>query len=259
MIIWVLDSESGIKLLFKSFLKTNVDEDIVSGFLTAFHHFSVEEFKESIDSIEMGGLRWVYLLYPECNLLFVAADTRDIGTEILKSRLNVIKSSFVKEFKPVWKKRGNSWDGNFNVFTPFLKILEDYYNQWEMVENLTPLANFFDIMGIFQNLFISLRRIIEKKMYSKSRNIILNTIKNEYDTFKNQKDFKNKPEIVNITFSIEEWFNIIDQNLIKCDQALVVVVLKSILIFIIKTLQQVKGKILCFKYFSEEKIYSHNS
>ncbi len=54
MIIWILESDSGVKLLYKSFLKTNADEDIVSGFLTAFHHFSMVEFNQSIDSIEMG-------------------------------------------------------------------------------------------------------------------------------------------------------------------------------------------------------------
>ena len=77
MIIWVLDSESGTKLLYRSFLKTDADEDIMSGFLTAFHHFSMVEFKESLDSIEMGGLRWVYIEEEKYQLLFVAADTKN--------------------------------------------------------------------------------------------------------------------------------------------------------------------------------------
>ena len=49
MIIWILENDSGVKLLYKSFLKTDADEDIVSGFLTAFNHFSVMEFNQSID------------------------------------------------------------------------------------------------------------------------------------------------------------------------------------------------------------------
>ncbi|HEY0089198.1 MAG TPA: hypothetical protein VGB37_10155, partial [Candidatus Lokiarchaeia archaeon] len=186
MIIWILEAESGIKLLFKSFLKTNVDEDIVSGFLTAFHHFTLEEFKQSLDSLEMAGLRWIYLLEQDYNLLFVAADTKNIGTEVLKSRLDIIRRSFVEKFKQVWIKRGETWDGNINIFAPFLKELEDYYNQWEMVEHLTPLANFFDILGIFQNLLILLRKIIDNKMYSKARNDILDRIEKEYNTFKIQ-------------------------------------------------------------------------
>ena len=255
MIIWILEAESGIKLLFKSFLKTKVDEDIVSGFLTAFHHFTLEEFKQSLDSLEMAGLRWIYLLEQDYNLLFVAADTKNIGTEVLKSRLDIIRRSFVEKFKQVWIKRGETWDGNINIFAPFLKELEDYYNQWEMVEHLTPLANFFDILGIFQNLLILLRKIIDNKMYSKARNDILDRIEKEYNTFKIQDNIRNKPEVANITYTKEEWFNIMDQNLIKCDQELVVVILKSIMMLIVKTLQAVKGNMLCFKYFSEEKVY----
>ena len=45
MNLWVIDSDSGINLLYKSFMVAVADEDIVSGFLTAFHHFSMEEFK----------------------------------------------------------------------------------------------------------------------------------------------------------------------------------------------------------------------
>ena len=255
MIIWILEAESGTKLLFKSFLKTVVDDDIVSGFLTAFHHFTLEEFKQSLDSLEMAGLRWIYLLEQDYNLLFVAADTKNIGTEVLKSRLDIIRRSFVEKFKQVWIKRGEKWDGNINIFAPFIKELEDYYNQWEMVENLTPLAKIFDILGIFQNLLILLRKIIDNKMYSKSKNEILNRIEKEYNTFKNQDNVRNKPEVANITYTKEEWFNIMDQNLVKCDQELVVVILKSIMMLIVKTLQDVKGKILCFMYFSEEKVY----
>jgi len=78
MIIWILNSESGIKILYKSFLKTDADEDIVSGFLTAFNHFSMEEFHQSLESIEMGGLRWIYILEPKFKLLFVVADVKEV-------------------------------------------------------------------------------------------------------------------------------------------------------------------------------------
>ena len=130
MIIWILDSDSGIKLLYKSFLKTDADSDIVSGFLTACNHFSLEEFKHSLQSIEMGGLRCIYILEPAYKLLFVAADVKNMKTEILMGRLNVIKNAFLDRFVKIWKKRGKSWDGDLNVFNPFIEEIEDYYNQW---------------------------------------------------------------------------------------------------------------------------------
>ncbi len=256
MIIWILDSESGIKLLYRSFLKTDADEDIVSGFLTAFNHFSMIEFKESLDSIEMGGLRWVYILEQDYQLLFVAADTKHIKTEILKARLNVIKNAFIKKFKPIWKKNGH-WDGNINRFQPFLKEIEDYYNHWGEVENLAQVADFFDILGIFQKVLIQIRNIIEKKMYSKSKKMVLNKIEYMYNEFKAGEEFKKNPELENISFTKDSWFNIIDIDLIKCDMELVISSLKSILSQIINILKEVKGNNLCFKYFSEVNIYAY--
>jgi hypothetical protein len=257
MIIWILDAESGVKLLYKSFLKTDADEDIVSGFLTAFHHFSMVEFKESLDSIEMGGLRWVYILEEKYKLLFVAADTKNVKTEMLMGRLNVIRNSFIKEFEPTWVKKGRTWDGNINVFLPFLKEIEDYYDQWGEVEDLEQVADFFDILGIFQKIFIMIRNVVENKMYSKSKNMILNKIEAMYNTFTVHEDFKNTPELKNITFNKESWFNFIDINLIKTDKDLVLKILKSFLSETVSILQDVKGRNLCLKYFSDEKIYAY--
>ncbi|MBA7514467.1 hypothetical protein ES705_06497 [subsurface metagenome] len=257
MIIWIVESDSGIKLLYKSFLKTDADEDIVSGFLTAFNQFSIMEFKQSIDSIEMGGLRWIYIVEPKYNLLFVAAGTKEMKTEILKTRLDVIKNAFIKEFDPVWEKKGHNWDGDINIFLPFLKLIEDYYSQWQEVETLTQTADFFDILGIFQNIFIMLRNIIEKKMYSRSKNEILDQINLVYESYQNQDACKNEPELKNISFSKESWFDIIDINLIKCDKELVINSLKYFLTQVVKVLKEVKGDNLCLKYFREEKVYRY--
>jgi hypothetical protein len=257
MIIWILESDSGIKLLYKSFLKTDADADIVSGFLTAFNHFSVMEFKQSIDSIEMGGLRWIYISEPKYNLLFVAAGTKEMTTDILKNRLEVIKNAFIKEFDKVWEKKGHNWDGDINIFNPFLKLIEDYYYQWREVETLTQTADFFDILGIFQNIFIMLRNIIENKMYSKSKNEILSIIDHIYAEFKETEDFKCEPELENITFTKDEFFSIIDINLIKCDKDLVIDNLKHLLTHVVNSLKDVKGNNSCLKYFREEKVYSY--
>ncbi|MFW9949249.1 MAG: hypothetical protein ACFFKA_03865 [Candidatus Thorarchaeota archaeon] len=257
MIIWILNSDSGIKLLYKSFLKTDADEDIVSGFLTAFHHFSMEEFHQSLESIEMGGLKWIYTLEPKFKLLFVAADVKSVKTDILRGRLNVIKVAFLKEFEPVWIKKKHSWDGNMNVFLPFLKVIEDYYGQWEEVESISQVADFFDILGVFQQIFIILRNILEDKMYTKSKNLVLNQIEKAYNKLKKQEEYKQQPELENITFTKEDWFNIIDINLLKCEKEVITKYLKSILYETVHILQDVKGKNLCLKYFSEERVYSY--
>lgn len=257
MIIWILNSESGIKILYKSFLKTDADEDIVSGFLTAFHHFSMEEFHQSLESIEMGGLRWIYILEPKFKLLFVVADVKEVKTEILMGRLNVLKEAFLKEFEKVWIKKKHSWDGNMKIYMPFLKVIEDYYGQWEEVESLTQVADFFDILGVFQQIFILLRNILENKMYTKSKHIILDRIQKVYNNFREEEEYKSQPELENITFSKESWFNIIDISLLKCEKDVITKYLKLFLHGTVSILIKVKGKNLCLKYFHEERIYSY--
>jgi len=257
MIIWILNSDSGIKLLYKSFLKTDADEDIVSGFLTAFHHFSMEEFHQSLESIEMGGLKWIYTLEPKFKLLFVTADVRSEKTGILMGRLNVIKEAFLKEFEPVWIKKKRSWDGNMNVYLPFLKVIEDYYGQWEEVETISQVADFFDVLGVFQQMFIKLRNILENKMYTKSKSSVLNQIEKAYNKLKKQEEYVQQPELENITFTKEAWFNIIDINLLKCEKEIITKYLKSLLYETVHILDDVKGRSLCLKYFSEEKVYSY--
>jgi hypothetical protein len=257
MIIWILNSDSGIKLLYKSFLKTDADEDIVSGFLTAFHHFSMEEFHQSLESIEMGGLKWIYTLEPKFKLLFVAADIKSVKTEILSGRLYVIKEAFLKEFEPVWIKKKHSWDGNMNVYLPFLKVIEDYYGQWEEVESISQVADFFDVLGVFQQIFIMLRNILENKMYSKSKYSILYAIEKAYKKLKKQEEYMQQPELDNITFSKDSWFNIIDINLLKCEKEVITKYLKALLYETVHILHDEKGKNLCLRYFSEERVYSY--
>jgi len=238
-------------------LKTDADEDIVSGFLTAFHHFSIEEFHQSLESIEMGGLKWIYILEPKFKLLFVVADVKEVKTEILRGRLDVLKVAFLKEFEKIWIKKKKSWDGNMNVYMPFLKVIEDYYGQWEEVESLNQVADFFDILGVFQQIFILLRNILEKKMYTKSKDLILDRIQKVYNKFKKEEEYKSQPELENITFSKESWFNIIDINLLKCEKEVITKYLKLFLQGTVSILKEVKGKNLCLKYFDEERVYSY--
>ena len=77
MNIWILDSESGITLLYKPYMDLPLDEDLVSSLLAALNQFTVFEFHKGIESIDMGGLRWVYLEDREANLLFVAAGEKE--------------------------------------------------------------------------------------------------------------------------------------------------------------------------------------
>jgi len=236
-------------------LKFSTDEDIISGFLTAFNQFSEVQFQQSLESIEMGGLRWVYTMEPSYNLLFVAAENKNIKTEMILGRLEAIKKAFIEEYGSLFKKRGDSWDGNVKIFLPFANVIEDYYNQWGEVETLTQVANLYDILRIFQQILIKLRNIVSTRMYSKSRNNILNKFEDAYNSLLQRKKFRNRPELKNVTFSKETWFNLVDIDLVKCDKEILIDYLKAVFRILITILVDIKGKNLCLKYFNEEKIY----
>ena len=101
-----------------------INEDLVSGLLTALNQFTIMEFKQGIESIDMGGLRWVYLLDKDSGLLYIAAGTKEDSAEILRARLNVIKQEFTRTYVEgdgtSWRKE---WDGNVEKFYPFKKIM----------------------------------------------------------------------------------------------------------------------------------------
>lgn len=257
MLIWILDSESGVKLLYTSLRDVNIDGDISSGFLTVFRQFFMIEFSEEIESIELGGLRWIYIYENNYKLLFIAADNKRNTTAIMRNRLEVIKNAFIKEYKNVWEERGKTWDGNIRTFYPFLETIENYYNQWEKVETLVSLADFFDVLGIFQNIFITIRNIIEKRMYSKSREAILEKIEASLIAMNKSKKFQNRCELENITFSTEDWITIVDSNLIDCDKEIVIEYLKSILSILVNSIEIKKGAIKCLQYFREEGIFPY--
>ncbi|MHA1468162.1 MAG: hypothetical protein ACTSP6_08815, partial [Promethearchaeota archaeon] len=179
-------------------------------------------------------------------------------TEMLKARLNVIRKSFIDEFKSVWKKKKKSWvNGDINIFLPYRDGIEDYYNQWVEAENLKDIANLFDLLRVFQQVLIILRTIIDKKMYSKSRNLILGQIEKKYKDLGKQSEYKNQPELKSITYTRDNWFDIIDANLIKCDYKVTLKYLERIIIQIVSVMKEIKGKDLCFKYFSEGELYAY--
>ncbi|HEY0088188.1 MAG TPA: hypothetical protein VGB37_05055, partial [Candidatus Lokiarchaeia archaeon] len=73
MNVWILDSDSGLTLLYKAYMDLSVNEDLVSGLLTALNQLTIVEFKGlGIEALDMGGLKWVYVLDKDLNLLFIA-------------------------------------------------------------------------------------------------------------------------------------------------------------------------------------------
>jgi hypothetical protein len=257
MNIWILDSQSGIKLIYKSFLKTNIDEFLVSGLLSAFNQFIMTEFHAPIESLEMGGFRWIYLPETEYNLLFVAADTKSVSTEKLKSKLNIIKESFINNYKQVWIKRGKTWTGNVTVFLPFLEEIENFYYDWEDAEIVMHLADFFELLGIFQHLLNLISKTIESNIQDEKRENIYKRIELIFEIFKNREDIKDDIELRKFSFSRESGFRIIEINHYNCDPIIVRDVLIKFIVAITDIIKEEVGEDLSLKYYREGQIYNY--
>jgi hypothetical protein len=221
MNIWILDSESGITLLYKSYLSLPLDEDLVSGLLAALNQFTVFEFQEGIESIDMGGLRWVYLEDKELKLLFVAASEKTVSSSILRARLNIIKQTFTAEYasdKDEWKAL---WKGNTDHFNPFKKVIEEYYSQWLTAENITTIAEFYDILGVFQQILNLLINLIEAHMIQSKKQRIYLRIENMFENYLSHDYVKLHPELSKFSFDPATGINIINIDPTNCDMLVV--------------------------------------
>ena len=75
--IWIIDDLSSTAVFYKNYTAMDLDQDLVSGLLSALHNFSEVELKhQGIESIQMSGLSWTYLDSKEYSLLLIGADDK---------------------------------------------------------------------------------------------------------------------------------------------------------------------------------------
>ncbi len=252
-----MESDSGITLLYKPYMDFSVNEDLVSGLLTALNQFTIVEFKQGIDSIEMGGLRWVYIQDKETNLLFIAADTKDVSADMLRSRLDVIRNTFIEQYlndKAYWLNR---WNGNVEIYKPFEKTIDEFYTQWKQAEHITTVAEFFDILGIFQQILNLVINVIESHLLPEKKEIIYNRIEDMFEHYAGHDYVRNNPELSKITFNRESGINIININPTNCDMFVVEKQIINLIRRIVDIIKSEDGFYSSLKYFIDENIFDY--
>lgn len=252
-----MDSNSGVTLLYKPYKEFSVNEDLVSGLLTALNQFTEVEFKQGIESIEMGGLRWVYLSDKTSNLLFIAADDKAVGSELIRSRLNVIKHAFLEEYvrdEEYWAK---SWIGNTDIFEPFKQVIDEYYTQWKQAEVVMDVAEFFDLLGIFQQILNLLQNVIEGHLTLVKKDMIYSKIEHMFKNYANNDYVQSNEELKKISFNRNSGINIININPMNCDM---VVVEKQIVNLVKRVTELIKEHVddtSRVNYYIKEKIFDY--
>jgi len=252
-----MESDSGITLVYKPYMDFPVNEDLVSGLLTALNQFTIVEFKQGIDSIEMGGLRWVYILDKETNLLFIAADTKEVSGDTLRSRLDVIRHTFIQQYANEKNRWGSKWAGNVEIYKPFENVIDEYYTQWKQAERITTVAEFFDMLGIFQQILNLVINVIEGHLSEKKKNRIYKKIDKMFQNYSQLDMVKKNPELSSISFQRKTGINIININPMNCDMLIVEKQIINLVKRLVEILKDEVGYYTSLKFFIEENIFDY--
>ena len=258
MNVWILDSESGITLLYKPYMDLSLDEDLISGLLAALNQFTTYEFKQGIESIEMGGLRWAYLEDQEAKLLFIAAAEKNISANMLKARLNIIMQTFIEQYISGAKEEWSSvWKGDTDLFSPFKDVIDEYYAQWLTAEDITTIAEYFDILGVFQQILNLLTNLIEAHFPAEKKETINSEIESMFKHYLSNEYVKNNSELSKFSFSRSTGINIINIDPTKCDMLVVEKQIINLIRRIVEMIKTQEGYYVSLHYFIEENIFEY--
>ena len=252
-----MESDSGITLVYKPYMDFAVNEDLVSGLLTALNQFTIVEFKQGIESIEMGGLRWVYIQDKDTNLLFIGAAQKDVSTDTLRSRLDVIRTTFIQQYASEKNRWQGKWAGNVEIYKPFEKVIDEFYSQWQQAERITTVAEFYDVLGIFQQILNLAMNVIEGRSSERNKTGIYRRIENLFENYTESEIVKDNPELRNITFEREVGFNITSINPMSCDMYITEKQIIGLINRVVEIIKNEEGYYPSLKYFIEENIFDY--
>ncbi len=157
--IWVVEKAGGRCLFHKSYGAIKLDSDLLSSFLTGLNAFSEAELGDSgIESIEMGGQKWVYINWRNKMLLVAAAD-KDYPTIALNHQLEVVRKSFMDKFN-IDDAFFQSWNGNVALFSTFEPSLDELINDFRRVSKVTNIAKMMNLLEVYQQILHAFAKVL---------------------------------------------------------------------------------------------------
>ncbi len=159
--IYIIEKKSGRAIFSKSY-EFNIDETLISGFLSALYGFAQAELEEGgVDNIDMYGNRFVYV--DNRGLLYIGAADKKDSAPMLHEQLSVIRDSFNESFSIPEDGGFDSlnWDGNVLTYRPFEETLDMLVQQWEMAKKIAKSAYMMDLIDVYQNLLQGLAKFPE--------------------------------------------------------------------------------------------------
>ncbi len=216
--LWIINEFSSTTLFYHSYDNIELDPNLVSGLLTAFNNFSEVELKsQGISAIEMAGLRWIYEKFgDETGLLLVAASNFDLEASVTRSRLEVIHRLFVEEFD-ITLERVKEGAFNVRLFEKFSDKLMDLEDQWNQAELILSSSMMYDMLGIFQQLFNRIHKLIPNVLSVAKSDKVMDLIKEMSERLKNAQVIQECPGLSEINYDPKRGWEILNVNPMMMD------------------------------------------
>jgi hypothetical protein len=165
--------------------------------------------------------------------------------------------TFIHEYaqnKEEWKAL---WKGNTDLFNPFKDVIDEYYTQWLTAENVTALAEYFDILGVFQQILNLLINVIEAHFQPNNKERIYERIEHMFENYLSHDYVKQHPELCKFSFNRATGINIISIDPKNVDM---IIVEKQIVNLIRRVVEMIKSEVgyqKSLKFFIDENIFEY--
>jgi len=114
-------TKDGKSLLFRNYGESEVDRDLLAGFLSAFSGFIKEISQSDIKSTSTEEYKYYYTIFNEI-IIVVCTDLEDEDT-VINPKLNTIRAKFIEKYGKDLKD--GSWKGNRSLFLDFEKEMDN--------------------------------------------------------------------------------------------------------------------------------------
>jgi len=114
-------TKDGKSLLFRNYGDSEIDRDLLAGFLSAFSGFMKEISHSDIKSTSTEDFKYYYTLI-RFLLIVVCADLEDDDAQV-NSKINKIRAQFIENYGKIFEN--NTWDGNRAIFYDFERDLDN--------------------------------------------------------------------------------------------------------------------------------------
>ena len=114
-------TKDGKSLLFRNYGASEVDRDLLAGFLSAFSGFMKEISQSDIKSTQTEDFKYFYTIID--TIIIVACSDLEDDDALVNSKILSLRTKFVEKYGKIIES--NSWGGNRSIFIAFEKELDN--------------------------------------------------------------------------------------------------------------------------------------